>query len=66
MNMDSRLNQLLTITLLALWSVLGLMFILSFAIPFTQPVYDFMILTGTISIVLLLVTIMNKRKRIAQ
>ncbi len=66
MNVDSRLNQLLNKALLALWSVLGLMFILSLAIPFTKPVFDFMTLAGIIGIGLLVVSAMNKRKRITQ
>ncbi|WP_462405632.1 hypothetical protein [Gracilibacillus sp. Marseille-QA3620] len=66
MNTDTRLNRLLTITSLSLWSVLGLMFILSFAIPFTKPVFDFMILLGAIGLGLLLVTFMNKRNNIVQ
>ncbi|KMY43541.1 hypothetical protein AC622_04255 [Bacillus sp. FJAT-27916] len=66
MNTDTRLNRLLTITSLSLWSVLGLMFILSFAIPFTKPVFDFMILLGAIGLGLLLVTFMNKRNNVVQ
>ncbi|WP_455660765.1 hypothetical protein [Pradoshia sp.] len=66
MNIDSRLNQLLNKALLLLWSVLGLMFILSLAIPFTKSVFDFMTLAGTIGIGLLLVKVINKRKRITQ
>ena len=66
MNTDTRLNRLLTITSLSLWSVLGLMFILSFAIPFTKPVFDFMILLGASGLGLLLVTFMNKRNNVVQ
>ena len=64
MNTDSRLNRLLTAILLVIWSVLGLMVMLSFAIPFTKPVVDFMTLTGAIGLGLLLVMLINKRNNV--
>lgn len=62
MNADTRLYRLLTITLAAIWSVLGFMFLLSFATPFTRPVFDFMILLGAVGLGLLLTAFLNKGK----
>ena len=64
MNTDSRLNRLLTAILLVIWSVLGLMVMLSFAIPFEKPIVDFMTLTGAIGLGLLLVMLINKRNNV--
>ena len=64
MNTDSRFNRLLTAILLVIWSVLGLMVMLSLAIPFAKPVVDFMTLTGAIGLGLLLVMLINKRNNV--
>lgn len=64
MNTDSRLNRLLTAILLVLWSVLGLMVMLSLAIPFAKPVVDFMTLTAAIGLGLLLVMLVNRRNNV--
>ena len=64
MNTDSRLNRSLTAILLVIWSVLGLMVMLSLSIPFAKPVVDFMTLTGAIGLGLLLVMLINKRNNV--
>ena len=64
MNTDSRLNRLLTAFLLVIWSILGLMIMLSFAIPFEKPIVDFMTLTGAIGLGLLLVMLISRRKNV--
>ena len=64
MNTDSQFNRLLIAILLVIWSVLGLMVMLSLAIPFAKPVVDFMTLTGAIGLGLLLVMLINKRNNV--
>ena len=64
MNTDSQFNRLLIAILLVIWSVLGLMVMLSFAIPFAKPVVDFMTLTAAIGLGLLLVMLINRRNNV--
>ena len=64
MNTDSQFNRLLIAILLVIWSVLGLMVMLSLAIPFAKPVVDFMTLTGAIGLGLLLVMLISRRKNV--
>ena len=64
MNTDSQFNRLLIAILLVIWSVLGLMVMLSLAIPFAKPVFDFMTLTAVIGLGLLLVMLINRRNNV--